>query len=376
MAKPSIQTFSLEAARADGWLERLGEGQPAFGKLCEIIGEHFVAFSVIAGVRITAIALDARSPERSMVDFSIGDDGPTQRLSLADLRRKLGEVVMTDTTPEPTGRLPASPSIEELQARIGFRWVLLAPIYGYELRQLHVDAGGATSFTLGRDGTSLVMSLEELKEALRSSVRVDMTRAAASRVAAPFSIDLSLVPQVLQAAAQSEHERVIDLIGAWPGPLSVLMRTAEGQGLAPDARAALSRALGALGTAHAKLGRIEWGQEVLRLGIQWAQDGTAAGELFARLGRLALEGQRPGESIGLLRRALSLGAEPALVLPSLARAFVEQGRMLPALVLVERARALGIRDTELEEAANVAMSGPLGAPFSRWRAAEGGEGSA
>ena len=374
MAKPTSQTFSLEAARADGWLERLGEGQPAFGKLCEIIGEHFVAFSVIAGVRITAIALDARTPDRSMVDFSIGDDGAPQRLPLADLRRKLGEIVTTDTTPDGTGRLAASPSIEELQARIGFRWVLLAPIYGYELRQLHVDASGHTSFTLGRDGASVVMSLEDLKEALRSSVRIDMTRAAASRVASPFSIDLALVPQALEAAARDDHEKVIDLIGAWPGPLSVLMRTAEGQGLATDARASLARALGALGTAHARLGRLEWGQEVLRLGIQWAQDGSAGAEMFVRLGRLALEGERPGEAIGLLRRALSLGAEPALVLPPLARAFVEQGRLLPALVLAERARALGIRDVELDRVSSTAMAGPLGAPFSRWRAAEGEQG--
>lgn len=365
-----MQTFSLDAARADGWLERLGEGQPAFGKLCDILGEHFVAFSVIAGVRITAIALDARSPDRSMVDFGVGDDPATQRLPLSELRRKLAEVVMADGARTETGLLAAEPSIEELQGRIGFRWVLLAPIYGYELRQLHVDARGETALTVGRDGVSTVLALEELKEALRACVRVDLSRAAASRVASPFSIDLSLVPQVLDASANGDHEKVIELVGSWPGPLSVLMRTAEGQNLAPEARASLARALGALGTAHARVGRHEWGQEVLRLGIQWAQDGAAAGDMFARLGLLALEGGRPGEAIGLLRRSLSLEADPKVVVPALARAFAAQGRHLPALVLIERARALGARSDELDEAAATAAAGPLGPLFSRWRAAE------
>lgn len=369
MPKPTRQTFSLEAARADGWLERLGEGQPAFAKLCEIIGEHFVAFSVIAGLRITAIALDGRQPERSMVDFAIGDDTGTQRLPLSDLRRKLAEVVLSDGTPEPSGPMPATPSIEELQGRIGFRWVLLAPVYDFHLESLHVSENGETSLTVARDGTSAPMALVDLKDALRQCVRADLARAAANRMASPFAIDLSIVPQVLEAAANDDHAKVIALIGAWPGPLSVLLRTAEGQALQSESRVSLARALGALGTAHAKLGKLDWGQEVLRLGIQWAQDGAAAGEIFARLGQLALEGDRPGEAIGLLRRAMGLGADVNLILPALALSFAARGRNLPALVVVERARKLGMKSADLDRAEKDASQGTLGPAFARWRAA-------
>jgi hypothetical protein len=363
LVRTTHETYPLDDARADGWLDKLGEGQPAFAKLCDILGEHFVGFSVISGVRITAIALDGRAPERSMVDFAIGDEKATQRLPLGELRRKLAEIVIAETKEAAALPLGPSPSVEMLQSRIGFRWVLLAPIYDFRLEALHVEPGGQASITVARDGTSTTMPLDELKDALRTCVRADMARAAQGRVSSPFSIDLALVPQALEAAERGDHEKVVALLGSWPGPLSVLLRTAEGQGLGPEQRTTLARALGALGTAHARLGKLEWGQEVLRLGIQWAQDGAAAGEIFARLGRLALEGERAGEAIGLLRRALGLGADAQVVLPALATALAARGRNLPALVVAKRARALGVANAELDAAEAKAGGAKLGAAF-------------
>ena len=55
--------FSLDALRTDGWFERIGEGIGSFHALCEIVGERFLAFSIIVGARITALTV-AAAPTR------------------------------------------------------------------------------------------------------------------------------------------------------------------------------------------------------------------------------------------------------------------------------------------------------------------------
>src|SRR5919112_4514692 len=86
--------FSLDALRTDGWFERIGEGIGSFQALCEIVGERFFAFSIIVGARITALTIDRRSPDQTLVDFVVGSveadgDLEPQRLTLADFRRRL-----------------------------------------------------------------------------------------------------------------------------------------------------------------------------------------------------------------------------------------------------------------------------------------------
>src|SRR5271156_4032024 len=99
--------FDLESVRTDGWFERIGEGIGSFQALCEIVGEKFFAFSIIVGARITALTVDRRNPELSLVDFVVGQadpDEPTepQRLTLADFRRRLvGALLVDDDKPAP-----------------------------------------------------------------------------------------------------------------------------------------------------------------------------------------------------------------------------------------------------------------------------------
>src|SRR5512143_2496794 len=87
--------FPLDAVRTDGWFERIGESIGSFQALCEIVGERFFAFSMITGARITAVTVDRRNPDHTLVDFSVGVAGPdepasdSQRLTLADFRRRL-----------------------------------------------------------------------------------------------------------------------------------------------------------------------------------------------------------------------------------------------------------------------------------------------
>jgi hypothetical protein len=137
---PRLREFELDAVRTDGWFERIGEGIGSFQALCEIIGERFFAFSIIVGARITALTVDRRNPDLSLVDFVVGgresDEGlDPQRLTLADFRRRLvGALLVEDDrdAPEPTRET----EIEAIQLYIGVRYLLLAPLYGYSLRRL------------------------------------------------------------------------------------------------------------------------------------------------------------------------------------------------------------------------------------------------
>ena len=357
-----MRTHDLHEARADGWLEQLGRGSQGFAQLCEAVGEKFVAFAVIAGVRITALTIDPRNPSGSLVDFEVGDAGGPQRMRLGEFRDRLAEALLGDDEVAPA--LSASPTSEELQAHIGFRYVLLAPVFQIRLDTLFVS-GPESRVRFTQEGKSHETSLAELRRVLRDKVRAEAER---HRAPAPFAIDLALVPQAREALARGDAEKVSELLGAWPGPLSLLLRTAEGQRLAPEVRATLAESLGLLGTAYVEFGRHDWAQEVLRLGIQWAQDrAEAAADLFFRLGLAHLAQQRHGEAIGLLRRAAALGAPRRVVLPALAKAFLSRGRHLAAILLAEDALVAGASPDDVREVRDRARS-MLGPAWDRFRA--------
>src|SRR6187402_2566384 len=93
MSEPRV--FPLESIRTDGWFERIGEGIGSFQALCDIIGAKFFAFAMITGARITALTVDRRVPENTLVDFVVGADDEdvtdedTQRVTLGEFRRRL-----------------------------------------------------------------------------------------------------------------------------------------------------------------------------------------------------------------------------------------------------------------------------------------------
>lgn len=353
----------LDAVRADGWFERLGEGSPNFNQLCEVVGDRFVAFSVIAGVRITALTIDRQSADATLVDFLVGEDEGEQRLPLGEFRRRLVSALLDD---EPvTEELPSDPTPEEVQAFIGFRYVLLAPIFGLQIIELRVGGRRPADIVVNLGATFDQLPVEDFREAIRERIRSELAR---SRPTSPFSIDLAAIPEAEEAVVRNDWEEIVRLLGAWPGPLSLLLRTTEGQRLAPDVRATLARSLGYLGTAYVKKGRFDWAEEVMRLGIQWAQDGPAAGDLFRRMGEACVVRGRFGEAIGLLRRSIRLGAASSLVLPLLAQCYAERERWVAAALCAEEAIALEAEVDVMEDVIERAKA-QLGGAWTRFRAA-------
>src|SRR5258708_22511631 len=175
------QVSSLDAVRTDGWFERIGEGIGSFQALCEIVGERFFAFSMTTGARITAAPGARRNPDNTLVDFAVGVGSPddaatvTQRLTLADFRRRLVGALLTDemSAPAPTRET----DLEGIQLYIGVRYLLLAPLYGYSLRKLQVADQGA-ELTLVRDGIEEKYDLETFRMPIPPHVRHELQRGA------------------------------------------------------------------------------------------------------------------------------------------------------------------------------------------------------
>lgn len=335
--------FDLAPIRADGWFERVGREIGSFVPLCDAVGEKFVAFSIVAGVRITAITIDRRNPANTIVEFMVGDGGAEQKLPLGEFRRRLVAALLGDDPKPP--KLDDALRPEALAEFIGSRYVLLAPLYGFGIQRLLGEAGkdADAKIVVERSGAVDTMSLVELRDRLRSEVRRELNRAREG----PFALDLNRVDQAGEAASRGEHARVIDLLGSWPGPLSLLLRTPAGAALGPDQRTLIAKGLLLLGGAYATEGKLGWAEELYRLGIQYDNMSAGAAALFARLGQTMLLAQRYGEAIGPFRRALALGAAEGDVLPELGRALVRRGKLVAAIGCLERARTIGAAGPEV-----------------------------
>lgn len=342
------KVFPLDAVRTDGWFERIGQGIGSFHTLCDILGERFFAFAMITGARITALTVDRRNPDQTLVDFMVSpdgesSDGDSQRLTLPDFRRRLVAALLTEGSPV------AAPSrdtdLEGLQLHIGVRYLLLAPLYGYSLRSLCVEDDESV-LAVNVDGREVLYKLQVFQARLRSHVREELDRATSGQRS---TIDLAQVAVAETAALANDWQKVVQLLGSWPAPLAIFLRTPEGQALAPEATALIAKGLRLLGSACMRNGDMTRAEEVFRLGIQYAQDGPAAPDIFILLGEGFLSHDRPGEAIAPLRRAIALGAPHARVQPLLARALLRRKRYVAAFACVRAALDAGVSQGEVTD---------------------------
>ncbi len=356
--------FPLTALRTDGWFERVGQSIGSFDALCEVLGARFFAFALVTGTQITALTIDRRNPEHTSVEFvsDAAEDGANhkERLPLRDFRRRLVQSV----TAEPLAPAPEqADDIDGLQAHLGVRTLLLAPLFGYAL-QSAVVLGETTELVFEYQGEQATLELAAFRARLRQHVLDEFQRA--SRSGQRSSIELSRVAEAEQASQQGDHAKVVELLGAWPAPLSIFLRTPDGQALGPENRSLIARGLSLLGSALTVQGEPAQGEEVLRLAIQYVPQGVVAGDAYFRLGAALVDQGRYGEAIALLRRARKLGTSGKRVLPLLVRSFMERERWLAALAAILDARRIGSDDPELD-ASEAAVAEHLGPALERWR---------
>jgi hypothetical protein len=353
--------IDLGEIRADGWFEQLGEEMPEFEQLCQVMGKRFLAFSFITGVRISAIAYDAQAPHMSAVDFTLGGGTEPQRMALGDLRERLAAALLSgEETPL---ELPDDPTNEDVRRFIGRRYLLLAPIFGFGLQSIEVGGDSEAMLCLQVGDNTESMTVLGMRDIIHNAIRSELARARPSQA---FSIDFKKVPAAEAANARGDYDQTVSLLGAWPGPLSMFLRTPQGQALPEAERAKLVRALCALGEAYLRKQQGDWAEDVLRLGIQFGQELGASAPLFALLGCSRVETGRYGEAIGLLRRGLSLGGDKRTLLPALARCFVERSRYVAAMACITDAIASGADPATLEDL-RVRVQGALGNGYEKYQ---------
>ncbi|MEN9579037.1 MAG: hypothetical protein RJA70_2046 [Pseudomonadota bacterium] len=344
MSTPTV--FNLQSVRTDGWFERIAESVGSFQALCDILGEKFFAFSLITGARITALTVDRRNPDESLVDFEVAgaeDSQDSQRLTLGRFRQRLVSALIAE---EPNGPPPQRDTdVEAMQLHIGVRYLLLAPLYGYQLELLSCSPQESL-LTLIQEGEPVEVALDEFRRLMRSQVLDELDRVAEDGSRGQ-GIDFSQIPEAESAASRGDHQRVIEILGSWAGPLTILLRTPDGQMLGADTRGLLSTALLLLGTSLVACAEPAQGEDILRLAVQYAVDTPKAAQAYAGLGAALILEQRYGEAIATLRRAANLGADPKDVWPKLALAFLEQGRVLAAFGAAEEGLAKGVSDPTL-----------------------------
>jgi hypothetical protein len=357
---------SLAGIRTDGWLERIAEGTPSYRQICDVLGESFFAFSIIVGARITSLDVDRRNADHTIIEFTLGGnegaaDGEPQRLTLPDFRRRLVIALISQHDDSPKVA-PGEFDVDATQDFIGVRFVLLAPLFGYRLDEIILDEGPPKIRFQGQSGPETV-PLDAFRTRLRGHVREELEHASNNQQGA---IDLARVDDVEAAASRGDWSTVVATVGSWAGPLSVFIRTPEGQMLPVEARTLLARALAILGTAYVRLGQRDLADEVFRVGIQYAPEGSSSADCFLRFGSALVDDGRHGEAIALLRRAQGYGAPAAAVLPTLARALAERGRFVAALACLDRAAALGLPSSELQ-ATQAMVDKAIGPSAQNWR---------
>jgi tetratricopeptide (TPR) repeat protein len=357
------RVLSLGSVRADGWFERVGQNIASFEALCDILGSRFFAFSMITGTQVTALTVDRRNPDNTLVRFTVGhDDDESQELALGEFRLRLVNLLATE---EPSGPAPErEEDTEALQLFVGVRTLLLAPLFGYALESCRIRPRGV-EVVVSYEGAEYVYELAAFRARLRMHVREELREASRGRNRS--TIDLARVVDARAASDRGDYLQVLDLLGTWPAPLSIFLRTPEGQLISSEQRNSIAEALALLGNACVRLGEFQHGEEVLRLAVQYATLGPAAADAYLFLGQALMEQGRPAEAVAPLRRATTLGASGKVVLPLLARAWLDRGRYLAALAAVLEARAMGSDDegagSMLEEVGRA-----LGEPLVRWRA--------
>lgn len=376
------RVIDLERVRADGWYEQLVETVASLEKLSNTLGDVVVALSLAAGFRVQSTSTDRMSGALTELQwtFQTPTKVPTASDSHADAAVSKGTLAVLRTAilsalvgeAEPVSQTLRGDDVDEIRAFLGLRSVLLAPLFGLTLRELRIakdpkESGVEPRLVIAHDDVEEIVPLKQFRRFLRQRV-VELLQGDSGR--GQVSIDLTQAELARVALEENRPQEAVARLMSWVGPLSMFHRTAEGQALDQATRTKLARALGVLGTAYGKLERRDEQQETMRLAVQYAQDGEAAGELYLSLGISLIEETRFAEAIAPLRRALSLGGPATKILPKLSIAFARSGRAVAGVGCLFRARQLHADEAMLVEAERVVRLalGPAYTTLTDWLA--------
>ena len=335
------RVFDLSEAWPGAWFEEVIERSAELRQVTEVIGRNTMGLALVAGARIAGLSIDPRFPGLTSVEYSFAGEVETREALIPDFRRRIGTLLLKPLTANP---LPKNPSAEQLQTYIGGRYLLEASLFGVRVVELRV---GRTRSDISVDFSELrhTLSLKEFREVIDDRVRSELGLFEPERSA---SINLALVDVAAAANANREWDATITLLTPWLTPISILLRSGEAEELGSEVHERLSAGLELLGSAYANSGDTDSACEVFRLGVQWAGESSQAAVLYLRLADTSMSSERHGEAIGLLRRAITLGASESDALPRLAHCYLERRQYLASMVCLQLALDAGTPPASVE----------------------------
>jgi tetratricopeptide (TPR) repeat protein len=338
-------SISLSGMRADKWMAKLGEEIEGYDRICQIMGERFLAYAFMLGIQIKTLSMDPRYPVNTMVEFSVNDER-VQTLTLGEFRVRTVQSLLSQKRHPTTPSLPLT--LENAAPIIGGKNLLVAPLFGISLNYLilaDIDSSSPRAIVgyISEDDFAFI-DLDDFDELLQKKIRKDLSAAEQE----PFKIDPNIVAQAKDAFANNDIDAVLDLLQSWPGLLTILSKTPTGRALEETQRVTIGEGSTVLGAAFELRDRNDLAESIYRLGLQFVREGPVAAQLFFRLGRIYDIGDRYAEAIALFRRAELLGVGKEEVLPYLGRAFLKSGKIIPGLALLEHATAQGFNTSEFE----------------------------
>ncbi|MBN1774609.1 MAG: hypothetical protein JXB32_25335 [Deltaproteobacteria bacterium] len=336
--------YPLDDIRADGWLERLGEGVAGFREVCDILGRTFFGMSTLLGVQVTNLEVQPDDFQRSRVGFTLGD-GRSESLTLREFKRRIVAAILEDKPELAAVELPLDR--DRTITLLGSRHILLAALFDWslawvyfgepprKLSDVHIDA-------LHGD-QPVAVTLEVLVARLRQEVEDEW-----QRYLDPLGgIDADLVQRAAELLP-TDPARAADLLGGLLRFVLDYGRQPNRSGPDRSVLALVCEGLALLGRAHVasepEMGR--YGEEVLRLGVQVFPGAPGVEHLHLALGEHLVHTAREGEALGHLRRAAALGASADAVEPLLVEALFRSERLVAAAVVYRQLAARAPRAAE------------------------------
>jgi hypothetical protein len=334
----------LDDVRADGWLERVGEGVAGFREVSDILGRTFFGLATLLGVQVASIEVQPDDFARSRIGFSLGDSR-IDYLPLREFKRRVVSALLDEQPKLPRVDLPLDH--DRVVALVGSRYLLLAALFDWSLQWVFLGGPPQSLSDVYVDATHgdrpLTVTLEQLLTRLRAEVEEEW-----QRYLDPLGgIDAALVQQAA-AAVPSDPVRALDLLGGLLRFVLDYGRQPGRQVPEPRILTLVCEGLALLGRAHLLLGpeQARYGEEVLRLGVQTFPGAPGVHHLHLALGEQLVRTAREAEAIAHLRRAAALGAAAEAVDPVLIEAYFRTGRMVAAAVLLEALERRGPRAAE------------------------------
>ncbi|MBN2340538.1 MAG: hypothetical protein JXX29_15635 [Deltaproteobacteria bacterium] len=327
---------SLKDLAQDGWLDEVKAEAENFHIVSRIVGERYLAYSILLGLQIQSIKKDIEFHNRTLVQFT-SDSDMVQALPLGQFRLQVTSVLLSIG-------IQASDKIEypltesNMLQLIGELPLLVAPLFGISLKRLiaiQLPAQPYTVLGITTPSGHVYIELKDFRNIILRLIQNDLEKLGEEK------LELQLDTSEAKAAFEKQDlDRVHHLLQTWPGLLSTLLKSPIKNELNDNQLQQIAEGTQMLAAVYLKQEKYAWAKETLRLGVRYTCDSSHAGPLYLALGKLYNQTEDYGESIGYLRRALAFNEDAFETYTALSDALFFRNKKLCAYLLMKEAKTL------------------------------------